>query len=167
MATKTWKGPSGSTTAPKSGNWNKSSNWSPSGVPGTTDDVFLDGGSSTYTLTLNVAATVNSLTINDSNATLAIGTSTLTVTGATGTAATGVNDQSGHITIAGGKINAAAGLALASATSSLSGWGTVAASLSVGSGTGGGTVTASGGTLDLAGTVASGINLLIATGSAS
>ncbi|HEV2334678.1 MAG TPA: hypothetical protein VGS13_04220 [Stellaceae bacterium] len=155
MATKTWKGPSGSTATPKSGNWSKSSNWSPSGVPGTTDDVFLDG-SSTYTLTLNVSATVNSLTVNDSNATLAIGTSTLTVTGASG-----INDQSGHITIAGGKINAA-GLAVASATSSLSGWGTVAASLS-----GSGTVTASGGTLDLTGTVASGVNLAIATGSAS
>src|SRR6266404_2213540 len=140
MATKTWKGTSGSTATPKSGNWNKSSSWSPSGVPAAGDDVII-GGSGTYTLTLNVSATVNSLTISDSSATLAIGTATLTVTGT-------INDQSGRITIAGGKIIAAGGLALASPTANLSGWGTVAAPVS-----GSGTVTASGGTLDLTGAV--------------
>src|SRR5579864_2587401 len=136
MTTRTWKG-SGTTTKPKSGNWNKSSNWSPAGVPGVGDDVILGGGS-TYTLTLNVSPIVNSLTINDPGATLAIGAYTLTVTGQ-------IDDKAGQITIVGGKIGAA-GLALASATS-LSGWGTVATPL-----TGGGTVTASGGTLDLTGT---------------
>src|SRR6266567_2878562 len=152
MATKNWKGPGGTAT-PKSGNWSKTGNWSPSGVPGAGDDVVL-GGSSTYTLTLNVSATVNSLTISDSGATLAIGTSTLTVAGT-------INDQSGQITIAGGKISAGS-LALVSATtSSLSGWGTVAAPVS-----GSGTVRASGGTLDLTGTV-SGITLVIATAAAS
>src|SRR6266567_1977988 len=152
MATKNWKGPGGTAT-PKSGNWSKTGNWSPSGVPGAGDDVVL-GGSSTYTLTLNVSATVNSLTISDSGATLAIGTSTLTVAGT-------IDDQSGQIKIAGGKISAGS-LALVSATtSSLSGWGTVAAPVS-----GSGTVTASGGTLDLTGTV-SGITLVIATAAAS
>src|SRR5690242_10085129 len=65
MALKTWKG-SGSTSAPRSGNWSKSSNWSPSGVPLAGDSVVI-GGHSTYTLTLNVAATpnLNSLTISD------------------------------------------------------------------------------------------------------
>jgi hypothetical protein len=152
MVAKTWKGPSGTTATPKSGNWNKSSNWSPSGVPGISDDVLL-GGSGTYTLTLNVSATVKSLSITDSGATLAIGASTLNVTGT-------INDQSGRITIAGGKISAG-GLALVSAATSLNGWGTVAAPLS-----GSGTVTASGGTLDLAGTV-TGVTLAIATASGS
>lgn len=152
MTTKTWKGTSGSTASPKSGNWSKPRNWSPTGAPAAGDDVII-GGSSTYTLTLDVPATVNSLTINDSGATLAIGAFTLNVTGT-------INDQFGGITIAGGKISAAGGLTLASGTS-LSGWGTVVAPLS-----GSGTVTASGGTLDLSGT-GSGITFAIATASAS
>ena len=148
MALKTWKG-SGSTSAPKSGTWSKSSNWSPFGVPLAGDSVVI-GGHSTYTLTLNVATTpiLNSLTISDSGATLAVGTSTLNVAGTS-------NVSLGHITIAGGKINDAGGLTLASGAS-LSGSGTVAAPLS-----GGGTITASGGTLDLTGTVGSGLTLSI------
>jgi hypothetical protein len=153
MATETWKG-SGSTATPTSGNWNRSRNWSPSSVPAAGNGVLL-GGSSTYTVTLNVSATpnLNSLTISDSGATLAVGGSTLNITGA--------STSAGKITIAGGKINDAGGLALTTGTGSLSGWGTVAAPLS-----GNGTVTASGGTLDLTGPV-SGINLAIATSSAS
>ena len=152
MALKTWKG-SGSTSAPKSGNWSRSSNWSPSGVPLAGDDVVI-GGSSTYTLTLNVTATpnLNSVTIRDGGATLAVGTSTLNVVG---TSSTAINVTAGHITIAGGKISDAGGLALASGAS-LSGSGTVAALLS-----GVGTITASGGTLDLTGTVSSGLTLSI------
>src|SRR6516225_878804 len=155
MAIRLWKGPSGTTSSPKSGGWNSSSNWSPSGVPVTGDDVVL-GGTGTYTLTLNISATpnLNSLTINDGNATLAIGSATLNVTG---TSSTAINITAGHITIAGGKINDAGGMALASSSSSLSGWGSVAGSLS-----GNGTVTANGGTLDLTGTV-NGPQLLIAT----
>jgi hypothetical protein len=158
MATKTWKGPSTSTSKPSSGNWNKSSNWSPSGVPVAGDAVIL-GGSSTYTVTLNIAITpnLNSLSISDSGATLAIGTATLNVTGASSSA---INVTAGHISIAGGKINDAGGLALASGAS-LTGWGTVAAPVS-----GGGTITAGGGTLDLTGTV-SGTSLAVATASAS
>jgi len=152
MATRTWRG-SGSTATPKSGNWNKPSNWSPNGAPGSGDDVVL-GGSSTYTLTLNVSAAVKSLTISDPGATLAIGASALTVANA-------ITDNAGQITIAGGAITAGS-LSLASATtSSLSGWGTIIAALS-----GSGKVTASGGTLDLKGSV-SGVALAIATTSAS
>jgi len=161
MAIKTWKGTSGgSTSTPKSGNWSKSSNWSPSGVPVAGDDVII-GGSGTYTLTLNVTATPNlkSVTISDSGAALAIGTSTLNVTG-TSASFSAINVTAGQITIAGGKITDPGGLTLASGTS-LSGSGTVAAPIS-----GSGTVTASGGTLDLLGTV-SGTTLAIATASAS
>src|SRR6516225_2498130 len=159
MAIRLWKGPSGTTSNPKSGGWNSSSNWSPSGVPVTGDDVVL-GGTGTYTLTLNISATPNlhSLTINDRRATLAIGNATLNVTG---TSSTAINVTAGHITIAGGKINDAGGMALAASSSSLSGWGGVAGSLS-----GNGTVTASGGTLDLTGTV-NGPRLLIATAAGS
>ena len=159
MATKTWKG-SGSTSRPTNGSWNRSSNWSPSGVPAAGDGVIIGGGG-TYTLTLNVAATpnLNSLTISDSGATLAIGTSTLNVTGTSPTFSA-INVTAGHITIAGGKINDTGGLALASGTS-LSGSGTVAAPLS-----GSGTITASGGTLDLTGTI-SGTTLAIAAASGS
>ena len=159
MTISVWKGLSGTTSNPKSGNRNKSSNWSPSGVPVTGDDVVL-GGTGTYTLTLNISATPNlhSLTINDRRATLAIGSATLNVTG---TSSTAINVTAGHITIAGGKINDARGMALASSSSSLSGWGSVAGSLS-----GNGTVTASGGTLDLTGTV-NGPQLLIATAAGS
>ncbi len=137
----------------------QSSNWSPSGVPVAGDDVVL-GGTSTYKLTLNVSATPNlhSLTINDSHATLAIGSATLNVTG---TSSTAINVTAGDITIAGGKINDGGGMALASSSSSLSGWGSVTGSLS-----GNGTVTASAGTLDLAGTV-NGPQLLIATAAGS
>ena len=72
MTVRTWKGPLGTPQQPKSGSWNKSSNWSPSGVPVTGDDVVL-GGTGTYTLTLNISATrtLGSLTINDASATLA------------------------------------------------------------------------------------------------
>lgn len=158
MTTKTWKG-SGSTSHPRSGNWGTSNSWSPSGAPAVGDDVII-GGSGTYTVTVNVTpTTIHSLTISDSGATLAIGSSTFNVTG---TSTTSINVTAGHITIAGGMISdiAGGGLTLASGAN-LSGRGTVAAPLS-----GSGTVQASGGTLDLTGTV-SGTHLTIVTTSAS
>src|ERR1700693_5017246 len=89
MATKNWKG-SGSASTPSSGTWSRSKNWSPSGVPAAGDDVII-GGSGSYTVTLNVIATpnLNSLTISDNGATLAIGTSTLNVTGTSTSAING------------------------------------------------------------------------------
>ena len=139
MTLRTWKG-SANTSRPNSGNWNRSGSWSPFGVPVAGDSVSI-GGTSTYTLTMNIAATpnLNSMTISDGGATLAVGTATLNITS---TSSTAINVTAGHITIAGGKISDAGGLALASG-SSLSGSGTVAALLN-----GGGTVTASGGTLE-------------------
>ena len=144
MTLRTWKG-SGSTSRPNSGNWNRSSSWSPSGVPVAGDSVSL-GGTTTYTLTVNVSATanLNSMSIGDAGATLAIGGATLNIAG---TSPTAINVSAGHITIAGGKISDAGGLALGSGAT-LQGRGTVAAQLS-----GGGTVTASNGVLDLTGSV--------------
>jgi hypothetical protein len=168
MTLRTWKGPSGTTSLPRSGNWNRSSNWSPSGIPVANDDVVL-GGTGTYTLTLNISATptLGSLTINDASATLAIGSATLNVTGTSSTGPSGaITVTAGHITIAGGKINDAGGMALTSLSSSLSGWGSVAGSLSDNGTLSGGTVTASGGTLDLTGPV-TGLQLFIATAAGS
>src|ERR1051325_2565426 len=55
-----------------SGNWTTAANWSTGLVPGSSDDVFL-GILGTYTVSLtNSAQTVNSLTISNKAATLAI-----------------------------------------------------------------------------------------------
>jgi RHS repeat-associated protein len=159
MATKTWTG-GGTTSRPKSANWGTSADWSPAGVPGTGDDVIIDGSGS-YAVTLNInTANLNSLTINNSGATLAIGSFTLNVTG---TAASAINLLAGKLTISGGTINDAGGMALASSTS-LSGHGTLNIS---GHYTGAGTLLASGGTLDVFGTIDSGVGLQIASGTAS
>lgn len=70
MAIKTFIGTNGS--------WNTSSNWSPVGVPISTDDIILDNN-----CTLNVdpaSITVNSLTINNSNIQFNINAKTITLT---------------------------------------------------------------------------------------
>ncbi len=69
QATKSWNNPAG-------GNWSVAGNWTPSGAPGSTDDarIDLDG---TYTVTLDAAATVNSLVIGSATS----GTQTLSLTG--------------------------------------------------------------------------------------
>jgi hypothetical protein len=159
MATKTWKG-GGTTASPKSGNWGTSANWSPAGVPAAGDDVVTDGsGTYTVTFTANTAA-LNSLTINNAAATLALGAFTLHVSG---TGVSAINVQAGQITIAGGTVNDAGGMALASGTG-VSGAGTLKIS---GHYTGAGLLRASGGTLDVFGTIDSGIALQIASASAS
>src|SRR5215471_6343398 len=113
MATKTWTA-GGSVSKPKSGKWGTSSNWSPAGAPGAGDDVIL-GGSGSYTVTFDTnTANLNSLTITDAGATLAIGSFALHVTG---TGASAINLLAGRITIAGGTINDAGGFALASGAS--------------------------------------------------
>ena len=44
------------------GNWNDAANWSPNQVPGSTNDVVI-AASGTYTVTLNISTTVNSLSL--------------------------------------------------------------------------------------------------------
>jgi hypothetical protein len=159
MATKTWKG-GGTTANPKSGNWGTSANWSPAGVPAAGDHVVIDG-SGAYTVTLNGnTAALNALTINNSAATLVIATFTLHESG---TGVSAINVQAGQITIAGGTVNDAGGMTLASGTG-VSGAGTLKIS---GHYTGAGLLQASGGTLDVFGTIDSGIALQIASASAS
>jgi hypothetical protein len=54
--------------AASSGNWNTPGNWSPPQVPGAGDDVTI-AVAGTYTVTLDVNATVNSLTLGGSSGT--------------------------------------------------------------------------------------------------
>jgi len=56
-ATKTWDGGAGTT------NWADANNWSPDGVPASTDDIILDNSSvaGSYTVSLSTAQTVRSL----------------------------------------------------------------------------------------------------------
>jgi Domain of unknown function (DUF4347) len=160
-----WRGPTPGTAGdPNSGNWNTGANWGTGVVPAAGDDVFLDGtAGSGYTVTLDTTtAALDSLTVEFSNGTnfaiFAVGSQTVNVTG-TGTGATDTLTLSGdnQITIAGGTINAGA-LALSSSTGQIFGFG----SLSVtGSTTGTGTIEASGGALNISGTVASGPTFLI------
>src|SRR5207245_6939954 len=81
------------------------SNWTPAQVPTSADDVsiILAG---TYTVTVDVAASVNSLTLGGSSGTqtLAIGGQTLTLAA---TSAAGVNSI---VTLAGGTLNGAGNL---------------------------------------------------------
>ena len=78
-------------TNPAGGNWSTGSNWSTGVAPGGTDDVVIDLPG-TYTVTLDVSPTVNSLTLGASSGQQTLtGTSrTLTVNGATNIGGNGV-----------------------------------------------------------------------------
>jgi hypothetical protein len=60
---------------PAGGNWNVATNWSPVGVPAAGDNVFITAAG-TYTVTLNVSATVGSLTVGGSSGTQRLTNST-------------------------------------------------------------------------------------------
>src|ERR1700745_4223134 len=162
MATVTWKG-TGTTSNPNSGNWGTGSNWSTGSVPAANSDVVLpaSGANGAYTVTLNATPNaLDSLTIN-SGATFAVGTRTLSVNGnGVGATDTVTVASGGALTIAGGTINA----------TTLSDSGTVSGSGTLnitGHYTGTGTLAASGGTLDVFGTIDSGVVLAINSSSAS
>ena len=141
MVAKTWVGGG----SPNPTDWNQANNWSPSGVPASGDTVTI--GATTNSPTLSASTTVTSVTIN--------GTDTLTLSGAgtTLTATSGITLSNASATISGAGNIAAA--------TTISGFGVVILNL-----TGTGTVTASGGVLDLVGSV-SGRPLQIATSSAA
>jgi hypothetical protein len=101
------------------------------------------------------ATSAAAITISNANQTLEVGTGgNLTINAAE-------SITNGTIVLSGGTLNDASGITVGSGAT-LSGQGTVTANLS-----GGGTVTASGGTLTLSGTVTSGPTFTIATGSVS
>src|SRR5437868_15226163 len=62
------------------GNWNAATNCSPNQVPAATSNVFITADG-TYTVTLNVSATISSLTLGGTNGqpTLGISSGTLTL----------------------------------------------------------------------------------------
>jgi hypothetical protein len=74
--------------------WNTAGNWTPSGVPGTADNVTVITG--TNTCTLNSSSTINNLTLT--SGTLDLGLATLTVAGTTATFTSGTV-QNGTLTI--------------------------------------------------------------------
>jgi hypothetical protein len=118
------------------GSWSDPNNWDPQGIPGTTDTVELGSGSP-YTVTVDTAALVASVTVD-------AGPTTLLLT-------------SGNSLTTSGGIDLGAG-------SLLGGTGTVAASGGI---SGSGTLEALGGTLDVSGTISSGVVLAIDTAAAA
>jgi len=87
-----------------SGNWNAAANWSPNQVPGAADNAFITNNG-TYTVTLNAAATVASLTVGGASGiqTFTNSAQTLTLNGASTVNANGVFGlgSSGTLTGAG------------------------------------------------------------------
>ena len=61
------------------GSWTTASKWNTGTVPGSSDDAVIDASGS-YTVTLGVPITVNSIAISDSSATLAVNDSGQTET---------------------------------------------------------------------------------------
>jgi hypothetical protein len=161
MATTSWQ----KVANEPDGNWSDSAHWD-NGVPQDGDIVVLPiiSGKPAYTITLDVnTANIAAITIAQPKdpgpvvVTLAVSSFTLNLAGS------GNVLTAGHITIAGGTINSAGGLALASG-SDLIGWGTLNVS---GHYSGTGTVQASGGILDVFGTVDSGVVLSIDSATSS
>ena len=151
LVIKTWNGGSGT--------WSTPAAWTPNGVPANGDDVVLVGnGNITITLNVNTANLNSFAFITTRNLTFAIGAFTLNVTGTSATAVTTGTSGSQLITIAGGTINDAGGLALPAGVDTLSGFGTLNIAGTI-SGTG--TLRASGGLLDVFGTIASGVVLSV------
>ena len=151
-----------------SGNWSSGANWTggegAGGIPGAGQDVVIPNQASAYTVTLDVdSANLNSIAIQSANETLAVGTHTLNVTG-TGASAIDLTGG-GKITLAGGTINDSGGFNTGTSTSALVGRGTLNVT---GSYSGTGTLSASGGILDLFGTIATGTaKLAIGSGAGS
>ncbi len=81
------------------GNWNVPGNWNPPQLPVAGDDVVIaaNGANETFTVTANVAATVNSLTVGGGNGTqtLAIAAPVVTLNGASTISTNGVLSLSG------------------------------------------------------------------------
>ena len=112
MATKSW-------AAANSGGWSVAGRWSPSGIPASTDNVFIAVTGANYNVTLNTSATVSSLTISSANATMVstIGTTVraLTVTGATTISGGTINQSLASQSISTGSLSVTSGSLIESA----------------------------------------------------
>jgi hypothetical protein len=118
-----------------SGNWSNPANWSPSGAPAVGDDVLIQS-TGTFTVTLDVDTALHSLTIQNPNATLAMGAQEIGWLPGNGS----MEVAGGTITLAGGGLDGPIGLI----AGSVRGFGNLG-------NVGGGTVMASGGVLSLLG----------------
>ncbi len=98
-ATITWNNAAG-------GNWGTAANWSPAQVPGSGDDAVIDLAG-TYTVTVNVAASVSTLTLGGASGTqtLVIDSPTLTLAGASTVGANGVVSLGGGTLTGTGNLN--------------------------------------------------------------
>src|SRR5262245_27253651 len=94
-ATVTWTNVNG-------GNWNVAANWNPNQVPGDADNAVITANG-TYTVTLDMSATVTSLTLGGTTGeqTFAQNGQTFTVSGAITVNANGVYDLSGTLSCNG------------------------------------------------------------------
>ncbi len=91
------------------GNWNNPTNWSPNLIPGATDNAFITN-SGTYTVTLNVAASVTNLTLGATNGTqtFIISSPTFTLNGDSFVGTNGIFKLDGGATLTGvGNLNVA------------------------------------------------------------
>src|SRR4051794_35469978 len=90
------------------GNWATAANWNPNQVPGASDNAYITTGG-TYTVTVNAATSVNSVTVGGMS-----GTQTLSLTAGTFTinlaSAMGTN---GVLSLAGGTLAVAADVTVA------------------------------------------------------
>jgi hypothetical protein len=124
-ATKTWTNGGGT------GNWNNNANWSPSGVPGSGDDVVFNS-SSVASCTLDVAPNVQGFTISSgytgtitetAGQTVTVGTDGFSETGGTFTGSSGGDaiQINGNFSVTGGTFTSTNGvLSLAGATNTFS-----------------------------------------------
>jgi len=88
------------------GNWNVATNWTPNGVPNATTDTATITAAGTYTVTVNTAVTVNTLTIGGVTGTQTLSlpsTRTLTLQAPSGAAVVTVN-ANGVFSHAGGTL---------------------------------------------------------------
>ena len=90
-----------------SGDWATATDWSTGTIPGSGDDVFIDP-SGTYTVTIDDAEAANSLTVNDTGATVA-DNNTLTI-GTTLAVSAGTFELNSGGTVAGGTLSANGGV---------------------------------------------------------
>ncbi|HEX4122720.1 MAG TPA: hypothetical protein VH619_19060, partial [Verrucomicrobiae bacterium] len=90
------------------GNWSGAVNWSPNQVPGSADDAAITNGGS-YTVTLDISVTVNSLVVGGNGG----GLQSFTINGPTlSVVVAGTVNESGSLTLDGGLINGAGALTL-------------------------------------------------------
>ena len=174
LATKTWK--TTGTTA-----WATAANWNPASVPGSTDDIVINSGGTQPTISNSTDTTISSLTVGSgatltftgteiltlkgagstkglsNSGTIALGSSTITVTSASGAI---VNN--GTISISGGTLSdSASGVTNSGAPAKISGYGTLTGAVTNSSSA---TIAVTGGNMTANGGITNSATITIASG---